>query len=209
MNSSEGLPLAQRRRAVVRAGHRGDAQVAVAALDDPAPEVRAAALGALARSSRLNDEMLQRGLTDPDPMVRNRALRLAAARGSYTPTLLDLLADPDDRVVEVAAFAIGECHDVPAEAVRALADLVHTHHDSLCRESAVAALGSLGEPEGLAAILHACRDKATVRRRAVLALAAFEGPEVTGMLETMSGDRDLQVRQSARELLDIESGEDV
>ena len=58
--------------------------------------------------------------------------------------------------------------------------------DALAREPAVAALGELGDPAGLPAMLKACRDKPAVRRRAVLALAAFEGPEVEAALEPPS-----------------------
>ena len=64
----------------------------------------------------------------------------------------------------------------------------------------MAALGSTGHPDGLAAILHACDDKATVRRRAVLALAPFEGPAVDAALTKAAGDRDWQVRQAAEDL---------
>ena len=78
------------------------------------------------------------------------------------------------------------------------------HEDALCRESAVAALGSLGDERGRDAVLAGCRDKPTVRRRAVLALVAFEGDEVARMLEEMASDVDWQVRQAAEELLAIE-----
>jgi hypothetical protein len=54
---------------------------------------------------------------------------------------------------------------------------------------------------GLAAVLHACADVATVRRRAVLALAAFEGPEADAALHRLAADRDRQVRQAAEDLL--------
>ena len=50
------------------------------------------------------------------------------------------------------------------------------HADPLCREAAVAALGAIGDPAGLAAVLAALEDKPAVRRRAAVALAAFEGP---------------------------------
>ena len=50
-------------------------------------------------------------------------------------------------------------------------------------------------------MLAACRDRATVRRRAVIALAAFEGPEVDAALRTALDDRDWQVRQAAEDLL--------
>ena len=55
--------------------------------------------------------------------------------------------------------------------------------------------------EGLPAILGATQDKATVRRRAVIALAPFEGPEVDTALERARTDRDWQVRQAAEDLL--------
>ena len=109
-------------------------------------------------------------------------------------------------MAEAAAFALGEGHPTP-EGVSALAAMAIGHSDALCRESAVAALGSLGDPSGRDAVLAACRDRATVRRRAVLALAAFEGDEVTGMLRSLTADRDLQVRQAAEDLLAIEEGE--
>jgi HEAT repeat protein len=119
-----------------------------------------------------------------------------------------VMVDFDDTVVEVAAFAWGERTDGTASVAR-LSLLATTHEDSLCREAAVAALGSIGAPEGLTAVLAGCEDKATVRRRAVLSLAAFDGPEVTAMLERLCEDRDLQVRQAAEDLLAIERGLDV
>jgi HEAT repeat protein len=50
-------------------------------------------------------------------------------------------------------------------------------------------------------VLRACDDKPAVRRRAVLALAAFEGPEVEARLRQALTDRDWQVRQAAEDLL--------
>jgi HEAT repeat protein len=68
------------------------------------------------------------------------------------------------------------------------------------REAAVAALGAIGDPAGLEAILTATRDKPAVRRRAVLALAPFDGPAVDAALQEALGDRDWQVRQAAEDL---------
>ena len=65
----------------------------------------------------------------------------------------------------------------------------------------MAALGALGDPAGLPSILAATNDKATVRRRAVIALAPFDGPEVDAALERAREDRDWQVRQAAEDLL--------
>lgn len=57
------------------------------------------------------------------------------------------------------------------------------------------------DERGLPAILAACNDKPAVRRRAVLALAPFDGEEVDAALEKALEDRDWQVRQNAEILL--------
>ena len=208
--TTERLPddLARRRRAA-RAGHDGDEATARSLLTDPDPAVRATALGALQRLGAATPDELRAALADPAPGVRRRAAEVAAAwpgaaiddqAGGSVVSLLDLLADPDDTVVEVAAWACGE--RVPPEpgVVDRLSAITTGHPDALCREAAVAALGAIGDPAGLAAILAATTDKATVRRRAVIALAPFEGPEVDAALETARTDRDWQVRQAAEDL---------
>jgi HEAT repeat protein len=59
----------------------------------------------------------------------------------------------------------------------------------------------VGDERGLPTILAATEDKATVRRRAIIALAPFDGPEVEAALERAREDRDWQVRQAAEDLL--------
>jgi hypothetical protein len=195
--------VAARRRAVVLAGHAGDAAVARAHLDDPEALVRAAALGAVDRADALTASELEHAVADDDAAVRRRAAELAASRpGDARPTLLGLLADDDAAVVEVAAWASGERVPPEPAAVSALAAIATTHDDALCREAAVAALGAIGDEAGLPAILAACKDKATVRRRAVLALAPFEGALVDAALAHARTDRDWQVRQAAEDLAD-------
>lgn len=162
------------------------------------PAVRAAALGALARMGALGDDDLAGALTDPDAKVRCRACRLAAGRRGG-PDLTALLHDPDASVVETAAWALGE--QGARHAVGALARVATRHPDPLCREAAVAALGAIGDPAGLPAVLAACSDKPAIRRRAVLALAPFDGPEVEDALRRALSDRDWQVRQAAEDLL--------
>ena len=164
-----------RRRAAL-AGHEGDATTARALLADPDPGVRATALAALARAGDLTAADLATAATDPDPVVRRRAATVAASHPHVS--LLPLLADADATVVEVAAWACGERDPAEPGAVDALAALATGHDDALVREAAVAALGAIGDPAGLAAILTATTDKPAVRRRAVLALAPFDGPEV-------------------------------
>lgn len=202
-------------------GHTGPGEVAAAARHDPDPSVRATALGALRRLGRLTAADLLEAIGDEDSRVRARAAELAPGFGDpeLGPALVGLLADSEPMVVEAACFALGELAGpggapaeapaVPAEApaapaetpaVAALAHVAAVHRDPLCREAAVAALGAISDPAGLPAILAALGDKPAVRRRAVLALAPFEGPEVDGALERALQDRDWQVRQAAEDL---------
>ena len=74
------------------------------------------------------------------------------------------------------------------------------------REACVASLGAIGDPRGLPTILHGCTDKPAVRRRAVLALAPFDGDAVDTALQSALVDRDWQVRQAAEDVLRAASG---
>ena len=189
----------ERRRRAAIAGHTGDAATARALLADPAAGVRATALGALARLGVVTDDELRRALADPDATVRRRAA--TEARHHTEVDLVPLLDDAEPLVAEAAAWALGERTPADGDAVARLCGVATTHDDALVREAAVAALGAIGDPAGLPAILQATTDKPAVRRRAVLALAPFDGPEVDAALERARGDRDWQVRQAAEDLL--------
>lgn len=196
-------PRAWRAAQAAAAGHAGDERTARELLGDRDPLVRATALAALVRMDRATSADGGRAVADVDPLVRRRAAELAPGLpgADYVP----LLDDEDPLVVEAACFALGEavpsCAGERRQAVEALASVATGHGDSRCRESAVAALGAVGDPAGLPAVLHALGDRPPVRRRAVLALAAFEGPEVDEALRRALADRDLQVRQAAEDLL--------
>jgi HEAT repeat protein len=191
---------ARRRRDVAMAGHRANEAAARGALTDLVPAVRATALGALARIGKLRDDDLRAALTEDDAGLRRRACELAAKHPDVD--IVPLLSDPDRSVVEAAAWALGEQGHDDARAVDALTTVALQHRNKLCREAAVAALGAIGSPKALPAILAAMQDKPTVRRRAVLALAPFEGPEVDAALRTALTDNDWQVRQAAEDLLE-------
>jgi HEAT repeat protein len=123
----------------------------------------------------------------------------AAAQNSSI-SVLELLNDEDSSVVEIACWAAGEQTEHNDSIIEALSAIALEHEDALCRESAVAALGALGDARGLESILKATQDIATVRRRAVIALAPFEGQAVTDALQLALSDRDWQVRQAAEDL---------
>lgn len=199
---------ARRRRDAAVAGHTGDEATARRLLDDDDPKVRATALAALDRLGVLGDDELAAALGDPAPGVRRRALSLVASRpGDRAPAALHLLDDADPVVAETAAWAAGERQPPEDGAAAALARLATEHPEHLVREAAVAAIGAVGDPVGLPAVLAALGERATLRRRAVLALAAFEGPEVDAALHQALGDRDRQVRQAAEDLVSPPSGD--
>lgn len=161
--------------------------------------IRTLALGGLSRLDALAEQDIVTALTDTNRDVRCRAVELAIEwRGV---DLISMLRDDDDLVVETAAFALGEREDPSHEVISGLSSVATGHEISICREAAVAALGAIGDEAGLPAILAGLEDRAPVRRRAVLALAPFDTPEVTIALEKATQDRDRQVRQAAEDLL--------
>jgi HEAT repeat protein len=195
-----------RRRRIIASGHSGDVTRARGGLDDPDPGVQAAALGALARCQALTAADIARALAEGPLSVRRRAADLArtvhgtGSRSTLVTSLVGALSDADPVVAVHAAWFLGERR--VRTAVGALVAMANAHDDVRCREAAVAALGAIGDPGGLEAVLVALDDKPTVRRRATVALAGFDDPRVDEALRRSQEDRDWQVRQAADELLD-------
>lgn len=197
--TAPSTPVSRRRRVVALAGHMGDPDTARSGLTDPEPAVRGTALGALHRLGALRPHELEASFADAAVPVRRRAAEVAA---NYpTVSMLGLLHDSDPTVIEVAAWSCGEHEQVSDGTLERLIELATTNADALVRESSVAALGAIGDERGLDAILAGCTDKPAVRRRAVLALAPFDGVAVTAAIEAALVDRDWQVRQAAEDLV--------
>lgn len=191
------------RRARVTADERRGLEQLLAS--DPDARVRSVALGALVHAAprRSAAGAWRIAARDPDANVRRRAAELAPALGAAASprVLLVLLADAEALVSEAAAFALGEHPSATPRVIAALGRVATAHDDALVREAAVAALGAIGDPSALPVVLAACDDKPAVRRRAVLALAAFEGEAVETRLKQALEDRDWQTRQAAEQLL--------
>lgn len=190
------------RLSVVLAGYLNDPELAMAGLTSPEPKIRASALIALHNLHKLVPNTIEAALDDPDPTVRRRACELAAYY--KTPSLDKALTDADPYVIEMALWAVGERED--STKIDKICSLATSHKESLVREAAVASLGAIGEESGLATILAALKDRPNVRRRAAVALAAFQGEIVTQALREATMDRDWQVRQIAEDLLEITEG---
>ena len=192
-----------KRLAAALAGSAGDEATVRGLLADGSPKVRAAAIMALVAAGFSRPDDVRRALSDPDPTVRRATCELATrlSGADFTP----LLDDADPTVVEAAAFAVGEAGD--RGACGRLAEIAGSHRDPPCRESAVAALGAIGDDAGRAAVLAALGDVPAVRRRAVVALAAFTGDDVEAALRGRLSDRDWQVRAAAETVLGISGSE--
>jgi HEAT repeat protein len=166
--------LVARRREAALAGHRGDRAAALVFVHDPDAVVRATGLRAVARCGSVPSELLLEAAHDDAALVRRATAELIGRAGDQRGLdegLLELLDDDDVTVVEMAAWAAGERERGTDELVDRLCGLASGHEDAMVRESAVAALGAISDRRSLPTILRATTDKATVRRRAILALA--------------------------------------
>ena len=188
----------ERRQQLIQLAREGDLSLAREFFSDDDPRVRASSIAVLSENDALDESLIALGLSDCHPLVRMSMARAAAQNSSIS--LLELLSDEDTSVVEIACWAAGEQTERNDSIIEALSGIALEHEDALCRESAVAALGALGDVRGLESILKATQDIATVRRRAVIALAPFEGQAVTDALQLALSDRDWQVRQAAEDL---------
>jgi HEAT repeat protein len=205
MKSDEPTLAESPDESLLRAGFAiGDDFVAIlrSNLVDDVGRRRVLALRGMVRQGLVtNDEWLS-AIDDRDVEVRREALNLIAhvdeIQVDVFQAMLQSLRDEDALVVDGAIFALGE--HLYAGAVDQLCAIATSHDDARCRESAIAALGAIGDDRARPAILAALNDKPPVRRRAIVALSNFEGPDVDAALERASEDRDWQVRAAVNQL---------
>ena len=169
-------------------------------LDASDPTVRRLAVSACA--GRLDDDTTATlsGLlrSDPEPRVRAEAAEVLAERGA---AILDLLTeggtDPAPEVREAVATAFGEI--ASPSALPWLMEAAANDGNKLVREAAVAALGAVGDDEALPLLLSLVTDSSPqVRRRTVVALSVFDGPDVEAAIRVAREDRNPMVREAAQ-----------
>jgi HEAT repeat protein len=172
-----------------------------AGLKDPSPMVQAAAVRALGETgSERAAELLMGLLRDESSPLRAQASSALGKIGKAgLPRLIAALKDPRPSVRALASEALGEQRS--GDSVLALVDLV-TNDSSAARAAGVEALGKIGAPAGLNAILLVMRTgSVTVRRKSIVALIHFPDPRVVDALIFELGDKDDEARQAAASAL--------
>ena len=169
----------------------------LAALDDPAPEVRRLALSMLAGVGE-HLGVIASYLGDASARVRAEAAEALGAIGP--PTLAVLLAhtavEKDEIAIEALAAALGEVED-PA-AVPWLMEVAAGKHETLTRETAVASLGAIGDERAVPLLVElVSHAPPQVRRRTVAALSVFDGDGVEAALKAARDDRNPMVKEAA------------
>lgn len=136
-------------------------------------------------------------MTDDDGAVRAMAAEALGEAGADAAAILDRVRhDEDGRVIEAVATAYGELRS--AGAVPWLIDVASGDGDRAAREAATAALGAIGDDSAVDTLLALVASAPPqVRRRAVVALTVFDGPEVEAAIRSAARDRNPSVREAA------------
>ncbi len=196
----------QRRSACVVLATRRDPETVPTVLNatrDPAPIVRAAALGALRaiQGPQAIDRLLEALRQDPDREVRWQAATELEALGDpkVVPGLIEALKDKDSLVRAGAAEALKGIPDPQAvqPLIRALKD-----RDTAVRRAATEGLGRIGDRAAVPALTRALfHHDFQTRRRVVKSLAQLRDPASGPALVRTFTDWDPKVRQAAVEAL--------
>ncbi len=169
-------------------------------LGDPDPLLRRLAASACADHGDDTTRERLEGMVrdDPVPVVRRECAETLGALASPASlaTLVAATEDPEVGVREAAVTALGEIGD-PVVVPRLLA-LAGGDDDVLVREAAVAAAGAVGDETAVPTLLElVAAGPPQVRRRCVVALSVFDGPEVEAAIRSATKDRNPMVREAA------------
>jgi HEAT repeat protein len=200
--------------------HPAASRVAVSALSDPSPIVRATAAAAiLSLPAEESAASLLPLLADKDEFVRQEvAYALGQTRSrAAVAGLIDRLADKKDSVRGSAAVALGQIAD--AAAVPSLAAVLNPQSGLLparknqkskreqnpfVLRAAARSLGHIGDRAGLPALIVTLQDEKAeddVRREAAFALGAIGDTSAIPALRSVLMARDSYLSQAAHEAL--------
>jgi HEAT repeat protein len=167
-------------------------------LDDDRVEIRrlaASLLGRAAATPAAAAALAKMAGSDPAAAVRAAAAAALASTDDPTP-LLALAPDEAPEVREAIAYALGEIGH--RGAVPWLSEAAGGDADDGVREGAVAALGAIGDDSCLPLLIELSSSAPPkVRRRAVVALSAFESAAALDAIKAARGDRNPMVKEVA------------
>jgi HEAT repeat protein len=176
--------------ALVHLDRAGAVAEVSALLDDPADEVRVEVVRLLGelRDPALLHPLLERA-RDTSASVRARAVETLGRLGDRraVPAILAALGDLDPDVVLAAVAALGRLRDPVA--VAPLASLISGAFDDRLKRRAARALGEIGAPAAIPALLYALH-LPEARKTAAAALAAIGAPAVPALLAELAARAD-------------------
>ncbi|MBE7496251.1 MAG: HEAT repeat domain-containing protein [Verrucomicrobiaceae bacterium] len=193
----------------------------IAALEDPAPEVRAYGVSFLAEadvrsfqdlSGNLAAKVAAKVITllkDSNVLVRVSAVKVMGKLGSaaapHLSEIIALLKDPDNYVRSLAAAALGNLGEVAAPRVSEIAALLKDP-DSDVKRSAAAALGEFGAAAApyvseIAALLKDPDSNVKSSAAAALSKLGAEAAPQVSEIAALLKDPDIWVKSSAAEAL--------
>lgn len=157
-------------------------------LRSDAPALRNRAAQLLERLGRVEPDALLKLSADPDPRMRMFAANILAGTGDHdlAPRLIELLADPDINVQDAAAVGLGRMR--ASAAVPALTARLRVSDPWACF-STIDALGNIGTPAALRALLDAAPAAEPEMRSAFV-----EAVAATGLADAAAGLLDLLPR---------------
>lgn len=167
-------------------------------LDDRSPAVQVVAAEALGQcgDARAVEPLLER-LKSDDEAILLRAIsalrRLKDVRSAQA--LVGLLTDERDVVRQRAVDSLGQIGD--AEIAQRLEQVLKYDRSELVRASAAKALGGIGDPGAIDALLDALRDEFPVRCRAVVSLGAIRDDAALPAIAALLRDAAPEIRYHA------------
>lgn len=165
------------------------------------PEIRRLVASSLGASGSIERDEARHALVglagDPDENVRAAAVETLGTFGEVAiPVVMTATGDDSMIVVEAAATALGEIGS--SAELDWLIATAESHADSLVQEAAVAALGAIGDERALTTLLRLARKgKPQIRRRSLVALTAFDSPEVRAVFAGALFDKNPMVKEVA------------
>ncbi len=115
------------------------------------------------------------------------------------PALFDLLQSPETNIRLKTVEAIGQCKDKAA--AEPLESFLAKDSSDEVRAAVAKAIGEIGDPESLPALVEALQDTFNVRLRSIIAMGAIKNPNAIPSLMPLLKDQSPEIRYHACQTL--------